>query len=137
VGHLAFGYTFPAHSVTAIKLAPDTTAPTVKTVVPAEGARGVAPSTNVVATFSEEMDPATLTKANFKLYRRTVDGYTQITNVTVTPSSDGRKVTLNPYGTSIKLLAKNTRYKVVVSREVKDLAGKAMVQRKVWYFETR
>jgi Bacterial Ig-like domain len=56
--------------------------------------------------------------------------------VTVTPSSDGRKVTLNPYGTSTKLLAKNTRYKALVSREVKDLASNAMVQRKVWYFET-
>jgi len=141
VGSSAFGYTFPAHSVTAIKLAPDTMAPTVTTVVPAEGATGVALGTNVVATFSEKMDPATLTKVNFKLYRRTVDGpvisYTQITNVTVTPSSDGRKVTLNPYGASTKLLAKNTRYKAVVSREVKDLAGNAMVQRKVWYFETR
>jgi alpha-N-arabinofuranosidase len=137
VGPSAFDYTFPAHSVTAFRLAPDTTAPTVQEVVPAEGARGVSPSTNVVATFSEEMDPATLTKATFKLYRRTVNGYTQITNVTVTPSSDRRKVTLNPYGTSTKLLAKNTRYKAVLSREAKDLAGNGMVQRTVWYFETR
>jgi alpha-L-arabinofuranosidase len=141
VGSAAFGYTFPAHSVTAIKLVPDTTAPTVKTVVPAEGATGVALGTNVVATFSEEMDPATLSKANFKLYRRTVEGpvigYTQITNVTVTPSSSGRKVTLDPYGTSTKRLAKDTRYKAVVSKEVKDLAGNAMVRRKLWHFETR
>jgi hypothetical protein len=141
VGSATFSYTFPAHSVTAIRLVPDTSAPTVKTVVPAVGTTGVASGTNVVATFSEEMDPATLSKANFKLYRRTVEGhvigYTQITNVTVTPSSSGRKVTLDPYGTSTKLLAKNTRYKAVVSREVKDLAGNAMVQRKLWHFETR
>jgi alpha-N-arabinofuranosidase len=132
-----FGHTFPAHSVTAIKLAPDTTAPMVKTVVPAEGAEGVAPSTNVVATFSEKMDKATLNKATFKLYKITAFGPIQIRNVTVTPNLNGTKATLNPYGRSTKLLANNTRYRAVVSREVKDLAGNGMVQRKVWYFKTR
>ena len=48
-------------------LAPDTTAPTVTARTPAPGATGVAVSTAVTATFSENMDAATLTDATFKL----------------------------------------------------------------------
>ena len=114
----------------------DTTRPTVTRVSPANQATGVFRWTNVVATFSEVMDKATLTKANFKLYKMTASGPIQVTNATVIPSSDGRKATLNPYGTSTTLLAKGTKYKAVVTTRVKDLVGNAPDQQKVWYFKT-
>ncbi|MFN8556294.1 MAG: NPCBM/NEW2 domain-containing protein [Dehalococcoidia bacterium] len=45
----------------------DTTSPTVPTVLPAAGATGVATGATVQATFSEAIDPATLTTATFTL----------------------------------------------------------------------
>ena len=46
---------------------PDTTPPTVSSVTPANGATGVATSANVTATFSEAMNPATVTTSTFEL----------------------------------------------------------------------
>jgi hypothetical protein len=82
------------------------------------------------------MQKSTLNKANFKLYKVTATGPIQITNVTVTPNSTGTKATLNPYGSSATLLAKNTRYKAVLTTGVKDLAANALGANKVWYFRT-
>jgi hypothetical protein len=80
------------------------------------------------AAFSEELDPATLGTATFKLYKSTTKGTTtEITDVTVTPSVDGMKATLNPYGTSSTLLEKNITYQAVVTG-AKDLAGNALDQ---------
>ncbi len=128
----------------------DTTSPKVSRVVPTEGATGVALKTDVLATFSQRMDKSTLKKSTFKLYKlvKNSDGTTaakQITNVTVTPSSDGLKATLNPFGTSDGQLAKNARYKVVVSTGALDVFGNRLDQKpsasgyqpKVWYFKTR
>ncbi len=128
----------------------DTTSPKVRRVVPTEGANSVALKADLTATFSERMDKTTIKKANFKLYKLTknTDGTItakQITDVTVTPSSDGLKVTLNPFGTSEGLLAKNTRYKAVVSTGALDVFGNRLDQQpkvsgaqpKVWYFKTR
>ncbi len=128
----------------------DTTAPRVTGVVPTEEATDVALDADLVATFSERMEKTTLTEANFKLYEliENPDGTTtakQTTNVTVTPNSDGLKATLNPYGTSGGLLAKDTRYKVVVSTGALDVFGNQLDQQpsvygnqpKVWYFKTR
>jgi hypothetical protein len=43
---------------------------------------------------------------------------------------------LNPYGTDSTLLAKNTKYKTVVTTGAKDLADNALAQEKVSYFTT-
>ncbi len=96
------------------------------------------------------MAKSTLTKANFKLYKivRNPDGTTttkEITNVTVTPSSDGLKATLNPFGDTDGLLEKNTRYKAVVTTGALDVFGNRLDQKpmvsgsqpKEWYFKTR
>jgi hypothetical protein len=118
---------FPDWGVSAAA-PPDTTNPTVGTVAPTNGATGVSRATDVVATFSEQMDKSTLSAANFKLYKVTTKGTTEITNVTVTPSADGLKATLNPYGTSTTLLEKNITYQAVVTTGAKDLAGNALDQ---------
>ena len=115
----------------------DKTAPTVIGVKPAAEAKDTSRATNVVATFSEKMQQSTLTNpANFKLYKVTAAGPVQITNVTVTPNLAGTQATLNPYGSSTTLLAKNTRYKAVLTTGVEDLAANAMAANKVWYFRT-
>jgi hypothetical protein len=46
-------------------------------------------------------------------------------------------VTLDPFGTSTTVLAKNTKYKVIISTGVENLAGIPMAQKKVWSFKTR
>jgi hypothetical protein len=92
------------------------------------------------------MDPASITKATFKLFNcpstTSTNCTTQITNVTLSKSTDGLRATLNPFGTSSKLLAPRTKYKAVVTTGAKDLAGNALDQnattsgnqQKVWFF---
>jgi hypothetical protein len=125
---------------------PDTTAPKVSTATPT--GTGVARGTNATATFSETMDPTTITTSTFKLYKcsstTSTNCATQITNVTITQSTDRLKATLNPFGTSSTLLAGRTKFKVVVTTGAKDEAGNNLDQEattsgnqnKVWYFTT-
>ena len=133
-------------STFTLKLATAATPPKVDSTSPANGATQIAPGANVTATFSEKMDPLSITKSTFQLFKVNTDGSTtQITNVTVTPSTDGLKATLNPFGTSTTLLAKSTKYKAVVTTGAKDLAGNQLdqnsslsgLQQKSWTFTTR
>ena len=122
---------------------PDTTAPRVSAVTPT--GTGIGRGTNVVATFSEEMDAATINRTTFKLFKVTSSGTTQVTNVTVAPTSDGLKATLDPYGTSSTLLGARTKYKAVVTTGAEDLAGNRLDQnstttgnqQRTWTFTTR
>ncbi len=123
----------------------DTTAPKVGAVSPANGAKDVPRGANVSAAFSEKMDPATLTASSFKLFKVNSDGTTTpIANASVIPSADGLSAKLDPYGSSATLLARNTRYKAVVTTGAKDLAGNALDQdpgvtgdqQKEWFFKT-
>jgi Bacterial Ig-like domain/FG-GAP-like repeat/Bacterial Ig domain len=125
---------------------PDTTAPKVSTATPT--GTGVARGSNAIATFSERMDPTTITTSTFKIFRcsstTSTNCATQITNVGVSLSTDRLKATLNPFGTSSTLLAGRTKFKVVVSTGAKDEAGNQLDQdpstagnqQKVWYFTT-
>ncbi len=126
----------------------DTTAPKVSAATPTgtgTTGTGIGRGTNVAATFSENMSPTSITKSTFKLFKVTSSGTTQVTNVTVTLSSDGLKATLNPYGMSSTLLAARTKYKAVVTTGTKDLAGNRLDQnttltgnqQKSWTFTTK
>lgn len=102
---------------------PDTTAPLVASVNPADGAVNVPVTSAVNATFSEAMDPLTINATSF-----TVQGITgQVglnagnTIATFTPSS---------------ALANNTTYTATITTAAKDLAGNALVTNKVWSFTT-
>jgi len=122
----------------------DTTAPRVTNTSPAHNATGVAPSANLTATFSEKMDPLSISKSTFKLFKVNPDGtQTQITNVTVSLSTDGLKATLNPFGTSTTThLARGTKYKAVITTGARDVAGNQLdqntttagLQQKAWTF---
>ncbi len=128
--------------LTTTVLSGDTTTPKVAGAAPT--GTGITRKANLTATFSEKMDKATITKSTFKLYKVSSTGTTQITNVTVRLSLNGLKATLDPFGTSATLLAKNTKYKAVVTTGAKDLAGNALdqsptkagSQQKVWTFTT-
>ena len=119
----------------------DLSSPKVSSTTPPTGATGVKRRTNLTAAFSEKMTRTTLNKSTFKLFKVNSNGSTtQITNMTVSSSTDGLNVTLNPSN----LLAANTKYKAVVSTQARDLAGnqldqsptKAGKQQKAWTFKT-
>jgi hypothetical protein len=124
---------------------PDTTSPKVMSTVPTAGATGVAPSSNLTATFSEKMMASSITTSTFKLFKLNSDGtQTQITNVTVALSTDGLKATLNPFGSSTTThLARGTKYKGVITTGARDVAGNQLdqnsvttdgLQQKAWTF---
>ncbi|MDQ3862756.1 MAG: FG-GAP-like repeat-containing protein [Actinomycetota bacterium] len=116
----------------------DTGKPQVSSTTPLAGATNVALGANLTATFSEKMRTSSINTSTFKLYRIKSDGtQTQVTDVVVSLSSDGLKATLNPFGAKTTLLARNTKYKGVVTTGARDLAGNALAQQKSWTFKTR
>lgn len=101
----------------------DITRPTVILVNPADLATGVATSSAIHATFSEAMDPLTISTASFKVAGVTgLVTYNAITKIaTFTPSA---------------ALAVSTTYTATVTTGVADLAGNTMLVDKVWRFTT-
>jgi hypothetical protein len=121
----------------------DTVKPQVSSTTPPTplaGSTNVARGTNLTATFSEKMRTTSINTTTFKLFKVTSGGtQTQITDVVVSLSSDGLKATLNPFGvqTPTLLLARNTKYKGVLTTGTKDLAGNSLAQQKSWTFTTK
>ena len=105
--------------------APDTTPPTVISTSPVNSASAVAINSAVTATFSEQVDPATITTAEFTL----MDGTTPVSG-TVTYS--GTTATFTPSAS----LTTNTLYTATITTGVKDLAGNAMSVNYSWSFQT-
>jgi hypothetical protein len=103
----------------------DTTAPTVASTDPVHGAIGVALSKSVKATFSEAMDPLTITTITFTLKQGTTPVLGTVTYV-------GLVATFNP----ISALALDTIYTATITTGAKDLAGNALASNKVWNFTT-
>ncbi len=101
---------------------PDTTPPTVTGVLPADGATGVAAGSTARATFSEPVDPTSITMS------LTGPGARSPEPRTYDPAS--RSVTLAP----ASALADSTTYSVSVS-DAKDPAGNTMVP-VTWVFTT-
>jgi CSLREA domain-containing protein len=108
----------------------DTTRPTVISVSPAENATGVPRNTNVSATFSEDMDEASVeTSGVVKLVKQ---GQSNVLATSVTYDAATRKVTLDPSTN----LEPGTAYAAAVTTGAKDLAGNAMAADKTWTFTT-
>src|SRR5438034_960161 len=104
---------------------PDTTAPGVSATVPANLVIGVAISGQIAGTFSEPMDPLTISTATFTLKQGT-------TAVAGTVSYSGVTATFTPTGN----LAPLTTYTATISTGAKDLAGNALATDLVWSFTT-
>jgi hypothetical protein len=110
--------------------ATDTIAPTVIGTVNADGATNVAVNSKVGASFSEPMDPLTITNTVFTL-KETVSG----TAVVGTTSYSGVNAVFTPLNT----LASTTRYTATISGGVsgaKDLKGNPLVNDYVWSWTT-
>lgn len=105
----------------------DTTAPTVTSVRPADGATGVAVTTGVEATFSEAMDPATVNATTF-----TLTGPSGATSGTVTYDSASATARLAP----ASALAADATYTATVTTGARDVAGNALASPKSWSFTT-
>ncbi|MDK9699911.1 MAG: Ig-like domain-containing protein [bacterium] len=106
-------------------VAPDITPPVVNSTVPLNNATGVSLGGNLAATFSEAMDPLTITTATMTLRQGT-------TSVPGTVSYNGVTASFNPTAS----LAASTLYTATVTNGVSDLAGNAMVSNYVWTFTT-
>ncbi|MDO9075210.1 MAG: Ig-like domain-containing protein [Rubrivivax sp.] len=112
--------------------AADTTAPTVTAISPADGSTGTCLSTPVSATFSEPMDPATVTPANFGV----TAGGTAVTGI-VSYDAPTRVATFTPSNTAG--FSPSTALVVTVrsgATGVRDLAGNPLATDRVWNFTT-
>lgn len=105
--------------------APDLSAPRVTSTVPANLATDVPINGSVLATFSEGMNPLSLTTSSYTLK----DGAVSVAG-TVLPV--GRTVVFTPDA----LLDSSTSYTATISSVARDLAGNTMAEPYVWTFTT-
>lgn len=111
-------------------IVPDTTPPVVALTMPVDGVTGVATNTLVAATFSKDMDPATITGTNFTLVNTTAGGTAVTGAVSYLVSS--KVATFTPAAA----LTASSLYTVTISTSVADLAGNLMVANRIWTFTT-
>ena len=102
----------------------DETAPTVVSTSPADTASGIAVTSVISVTFSENMDVATISTASFSVD----NGVTG----TVTHNSGTNTATFTPAAS----LNPNTTCTVTVSSSCSDVAGNGLAVDYVWTFET-
>jgi hypothetical protein len=114
-----FSWTFTTASLA------DVTAPKVLSSAPAANATSVAVNSKATVTFSEAMNPATITSATF-----TVKQGSTAVNGTVTYT--GTTATFTPSSS----LAGNTVYTGTITTGVKDVAGNALAASYSWSFTT-
>ncbi len=129
--------TFPAATTSNLvfslfaTLGTDTTAPTVISVTPLNGATGVSTAAVVTATFSEAINTATLTATTFVLR----DPANAVVPATVSYNAAQRAGTLTPS----TVLAAGSIYTVTIlggSAGVKDVAGNPLASNVGWSFTT-
>jgi hypothetical protein len=119
----------------------DATAPKVDSVIPKEDVTRVDRTTNVTATFSEDMMASSIDGTTFKLFKK--DSTTKVA-ATVGYDPKTRTATLNPFGLTTTRLARGTTYKAVVTTGATDMAGNSLdenptldgLQQKTWFFTT-
>jgi methionine-rich copper-binding protein CopC len=103
----------------------DATPPTVISTDPANNATAVALNKKVAATFSEAMDPSTITITTFTLRQGT-------TPVSGTVIFSGSTAIFTPASN----LTSNTVYTATITTGATDLAGNALASNYVWSFTT-
>jgi hypothetical protein len=120
-----FVFTFRTGVVT------DTILPVVSFTTPTHGVTNVAINANINATFSEAMDPLTVTVSNFKMTTPSLIPFTTNT-VAGTISYHGSTATFIPS----EALSANTVYTASMTTGAKDMAGNSMSTDYVWNFTT-
>jgi hypothetical protein len=107
----------------------DTKGPAVQTVSPADGDTAAPADAVVSATFSEDLDPATVTATSFTLADE-VTGTPVSAKAVYDPAS--RTASLTPDQTLLPL----TAYQATVTGEVTDQVGNKMAEAHTWRFTT-
>ena len=102
--------------------------PTVVSVAPPDLAVGICPSTLVVATFSEAMNPATIISPA-TTFTLTGPGVTPVAGAVTYAASTATFTPTNP-------LAVSTLYTATITTGAQDLNGDALASNKVWTFTT-
>ena len=107
-------------------------APVVTSNIPATEAINVPVNTNVSATFSKDMDPATINAASL-----TLSCAAPCVSPAVVPTYNvsTRTASFNP-ATPTGVLEANTRYTATVTTAAKDTTGIALASNFVWAFQT-
>ncbi len=118
----AFSWSFTTSAVA------DSAPPTVSSTTPVSNATGVALNTLIIASFSEPMDPLTITDANFTVV---CPAGTAITGA-VSYASNGNAATFTPAGD----LPGSTTCTARIGTGVTDLAGNAKASVYAWNFTT-
>jgi Bacterial Ig-like domain len=108
----------------------DTTPPTVVSTVPTAGATRVAATTDVTATFSEEMMASSI---NGNTYKLTKKGSSTKISAAVSYSASTDTATLDPANS----LRSGVSYKAVVTTGAKDSVGNPLTQQYSWTFKVR
>lgn len=103
----------------------DVTTPSIISVVPINNATSVAASINASVTFSEPMNPTTITSSTFTLKQGS-------TAVPGTVAFTGATATFTPAAA----LTGNTLYSGTITTGVKDVAGNALAATYLWSFKT-
>ncbi len=106
---------------------PNTTAPLVSFTAPANGDTSVAINRNIIATFTEAMDPTTIIAANVL-----VTGPSGSVPGTVIYAASSFAATFAPTSN----LASSATYTATITTGVKDLAGNPMAANFIWSFNT-
>lgn len=128
----------------AVNRPQDTTPPTVVSVKPSAGQTGVSRLTNIIVTFSEEMNVGSLNADTVKLVK---SGSTTRIPLTMTTSTDaGRRTVLklDPFGPTTQKLGKSATYRLTVEGAadtdglaVEDMANNELAQDKTSSFKTK
>ena len=105
----------------------DALPPTVISTVPADGATGVARDATILATFSEAMDPTTITMLTFVV----TQGATSVAGA-VAFDGPSHTATFTP---RVPLVS-NLVYTATITTGAKDLAGRALAASHAWQFTT-
>ena len=124
--------TSPAVNVTVDNI-PDTTPPTITTVNPAAGSVDVATDIVLTASFSEAVDPASITATTFELR----DGGGTLVPAAISYDAGTKTASLTPSSP----LTSSTSYTALLKGgttdpRVKDLAGNALTSDYTWSFST-
>jgi len=120
----------------------DVTAPVVLSNDPAGAASGVAISNTIKVTFSEAMDPATITTANFAV---TGPGTALVVGTVAFDASNNTATftrikhlttPVDSHPTPVSYLEPGTTYTATLTTGARDMAGNALANNQVWSFTT-
>lgn len=120
----------------------DVTLPLVSSTNPANSQTGVAISSTISVVFSEPMDPTTITTAHLLVTGPGTNpvvgtvSYDSNSNTAIFTRLNHATSPVESHPTPVTDFAPNTTYTVTLTAGVKDMAGNALADNRVWTFTT-